>query len=155
MRSGFKRLAHRQRGVAMVETIVVTPLLLFVILVTAEVTNAFVEHNTLSKATRNGARYLASNAALGTTGIVVMRPELITETQNLVVFGNVAGVGTPRLDGLTTGNVEVIDLGGNNVQVTATYPYSGLLGGTLPSFGLGGDLSTVLDLQATVSMRAL
>ena len=151
----FRKPARRQRGVAMVETIVVTPLLLFLILLTAEITNAFVEHNTLSKATRSAARYLAANAALGTTGIVVLSGDLTTEARNLVVFGNVAGSGTPILNGLTTGSVDIVDLGGRNIQVTASFPYSGLLGGTLPAFGLGGDLSTVLNLQATVAMRAL
>jgi len=148
-------IARKQRGAAMVETVVVAPLLLFLVLLTAEVTNAFVDHNTLSKATRNGARYLASNAALGTTGIVVLRPEVIAAARNLVVFGNVAGSGNAVLDGLTTANVQVTDLGGNNVQLTTNYAYSGLLGGSLPSFGYGSDTGLVMNLQATVSMRAL
>ena len=152
---GSTVLRKNQRGAAMVETIIVAPLLLFLVLLTAEITNAFVDHNTLSKATRNGARYLAANAALGTTGIVVLRPELLTETRNLVVYGNVAGSGSAVLNGLTPANVQILDLGGNNVQVTASYGYSGLLGGTLPSVGYGGDSSLAMNLQATVSMRAL
>ena len=148
-------IAKKQHGAALVETVVVAPLLLFLVLLTAEITNAFVDHNTLSKATRNGARYLAANAALGTTGLVVLRPEVVTAARNLVVFGNVAGNGNPVLDGLTTANVQVLDLGGNNVQLTTSYGYSGLLGGTLPSFGYGADTGLVMNLQATVSMRAL
>ena len=152
---GKTLFAKNQRGVAMVETMIVAPLLLFLVLLVAEITNAFVEHNTLSKATRNGARYLASNAALGTTGVVVLRPEVITAARNLVVYGNVAGSGSAVLNGLTPANVEILDLGNNNVQLTASYGYSGLLGGTLPSFGYGSDTSLVMNLQATVSMRAL
>jgi Flp pilus assembly protein TadG len=148
-------IARNQRGAAMVETVIVAPLMLFLVLLTAEVTNAFVDHNTLSKATRNGARYLAANAALGTTGVVVLRPEVLTAARNLVVYGNVAGSGNAVLDGLTTANVQILDLGGNNVQLTASYGYSGLLGGTLPSFGFGGDTGLAMNLQATVSMRAL
>ena len=148
-------VAKKQRGIAMVETIIVAPLLLFLVLLTAELTNAFVDHNTLSKATRNGARYLSANAALGTTGIVVLRPEVVDAARNLVVYGNEAGTGTPVLDGLTAANVQVLDLGGNNVQLTTIYAYSGLLGGTLPSFGYGSDIGLVMNLQATVSMRAL
>jgi Flp pilus assembly protein TadG len=148
-------IANKQRGAAMVETTIVAPLLLFLVLLTAEVTNAFVDHNTLSKATRNGARYLAANAALGTTGIVVLRPEVLTATRNLVVYGNVAGSGNAVLDGLTTANVQILDLGGNNVQLTTSYAYSGLLGGTLPNFGYGSDTGLVMNLQATVSMRTL
>ena len=148
-------VAKKQRGIAMVETIIVAPLLLFLVLLTAELTNAFVDHNTLSKATRNGARYLSANAALGTTGIVVLRPEVVDAARNLVVYGNEAGTGTPVLDGLTAANVQILDLGGNNVQLTTIYAYSGLLGGTLPSFGYGSDIGLVMNLQATVSMRAL
>lgn len=145
----------RQHGAALVETVVVTPLLLFIILATAEITNAFVDHNTLSKAVRNGARYLASNAIIGTTGVVSLTVPVIASTQNLVVFGNVAGSGTPVLPGLAAANIQVSDLGNNNVQVTANYAYTGLLGGTLPSLGIGPDTSLVMNLQASVSMRAL
>lgn len=152
---GNTSIARNQRGAAMVETVIVAPLLLFLVLLTAEITNAFVDHNTLSKATRNGARYLAANSALGTTGVVVLRPEVVDAARNLVVYGNVAGTGTPVLDGLTAANVQVTDLGGNNVQLTTIYAYSGLLGGTLPTFGYGSDIGLVMDLQATVSMRAL
>jgi len=57
--------------------------------------------------------------------------------------------------GLNTGNVQVQDLGNSVIQVTVTYPYSGLLGGNLPSFGFGANADTGFNLQATVSMRAL
>jgi Flp pilus assembly protein TadG len=146
---------RRQHGAALVETVVVTPLLLFLILVTAEITNAFVEHNTLSKAVRNGARYLASNAIVGTTGVVNLTAPVIDATRNLVVFGSVTGGGTAVLSGLATANVQVTDLGNDVVQVTASYAYTGLLGGTLPSFGIGPDIGTAFNLQASVSMRAL
>lgn len=153
--SSGKKAGRRQRGAALVETIVITPLLLFLILLAAEVTNAFVDHNTLTKAVRNGARHLAGTAALGTTGIVVLTAEDISDTRNLVVFGNPAGLGSPVLPGLTAGDVQVIDLGNRRVQVTASFGYSGLLGGTLPNFGFGPDSSLSMNLQASVSMRAL
>jgi Flp pilus assembly protein TadG len=144
-----------QRGIAIVETVIIAPLILFLILATAEITHAFVDHNTLSKATRNGARYLASNAALGTTGIIVLTAQVISDTQNLVAFGNTAGNGDPILPGLIAGNIQVTDIGNDNIQVTATYPYTGILGTNLPALGLGADIDLSLNLQATVSMRAL
>ena len=149
------KIAALQRGAAVVETIVISPLLLFLVLLTAEVTNAFVDHNTLTKYARNGARYLAANALLGTTGGVMLSAGVINDTRNLVVFGNTAGSGDPILPGLAVGNVQVLDLGNNNVQVTATYAYTGLLGGSLPNFGFGPDSSLGMNLQATVAMRAL
>lgn len=149
------RMKYRQRGAAVVETIVITPLLLFLILVTAEVTSAFVDHNTLAKSTRNAARYLASNAAPGTTGTVVLTPVAIIKTRNLLVYGNESGIGTSILPGLVPGNVQVVDIGNNRVEVSATYAYTGLLGGTLPSLGLGPDLSMSMNLQASMTVRAL
>lgn len=145
----------QQRGAALVETLVIAPIILLLIVGTAEVTNAFVEHNTLTKATRNAARYLSSHAVLGTTGIVQLSADTVAETQRLAVFGNLSGSGSPVLPGLSVINIQVLDLGNNNVQVSATYPYTGLLGGSLPSFGFGDGGNLNVNLRATVTMRAL
>ena len=151
----FPKTKYRQRGAILAETVVVLPLLIFLIVLTAEVTNAFVDHNTLTKAVRNGARHVASNAILGTTGVVLLQPQLITEAQNLVVYGNVAGGGTAVISGLATNDVQVLDLGGDNIAVSAAHNYSGILGAILPSFGFGTDSSLTHTLSATVTMRAL
>lgn len=137
------------------ETLVVSPLLLLLLVGTAEVTNAFVEHNALTKATRNAARYLSANAILGTTGVVQISDQLAAATRRLATYGNLAGAGSPVLPGLSVTNIAVLDLGNNNVQVSITYPYTGLLGGTLPGFGIGASSSLNVSLQATVIMRAL
>ncbi len=150
------KINKRMRGVAVVETLIVTPLLLFLILIAAEITNAFVDHNTLTKSVRSAARHLANNSILGTTGTVVLTLKATTETRNLVVYGNTVGAGNPILSGLSVSNVQITYLGSDNVQVTASYPYTGLLGGTLPDFGYGGrDIGLTFNLQATVTMRAL
>ena len=145
----------QQQGAALVETVVISPLLLFLVLLTAEVTNAYVDHNTLTKYSRNAARYLSANALAGTTGTIQLDPQLITETRNLAVFGNTAGAGSPILPGLAPGNVQVTDLGNDHIRVTTTYAYTGLLGGSLPNFGFGPDSSLAFNLQATVVMRGL
>jgi Flp pilus assembly protein TadG len=72
----FRKTQQQQRGAVLAETAVVLPLLIFLVLLTAEITNAFVDHNTLTKAVRNGARHVASNAVLGTTGVVQLQPQL-------------------------------------------------------------------------------
>ena len=151
----FPKTQHRQRGAILAETAVVLPLIIFLVVLTAEVTNAFVDHNTLTKAVRNGARHVASNAVLGTTGVVLLQPQLITEAQNLVVYGNVSGGGTAIISGLAIGDVQVQDLGGDNIAVTASHNYTGILGPILPSFGFGADSSLTHTLSATVTMRAL
>jgi Flp pilus assembly protein TadG len=155
MMATLHKIGRRQKGIALVETVILTPVLLFLVMLTAEITNAFVDHNTLTKYTRNAARYLSANALLGSTGTVVITAPLITDTRNLAVYGNTTGAGTPILSGLAPGSVQVLDIGGNNIQVTVTYPYTGLLGGTLPNFGFGPASNLTMNLQATVAMRAL
>ena len=151
----LRNFKKRQKGVALVETIIVTPLLLFLILATAEITAAFVDHNTLTKSARNAARYVSSRALLGSTGAVNLNATLLAEARNVVVFGNPAGTGTSILPGLIPGDIQIQDLGNDVIQITANYAYSGILGGTLPSLGLGSDSSLTFNLQATVAMRAL
>lgn len=146
---------YRQRGAILAETAVILPLLALLILAAADVTNAFVDHNTLTKAVRNGARHVASNAILGTTGVVLLQPQLVKEAQNLVVYGNVTGTGVPLIDGLATNDVLVLDLGDDNIAVTVTYDYQGILGNVLPGFDYGANISLFRTLSATVRMQAL
>jgi Flp pilus assembly protein TadG len=154
MRRNGKKSRIRERGAVLVEMALVTPILLLVMLATAEITRAFIDHNTLTKAVRNGVRHVASRALLGSTGIVFLNAALQTEAKNLVVYGNTAGTGTPVLPGLAPANVTITDLGANNIEITASYAISGILGPVLPAFyGPGANMNH--NLQATVSMRAL
>ncbi len=149
------KLTVRQRGAVLVEMALVTPILLAMMLAAAEVTRAFVDHNTLTKAVRNGARYVATNALQGTTGVIAVGAILKAETQNLVVYGNTAGTGAPVLAGLTAADITVTDVGANNIRVSAAHTISGMLGPVLRSFSGGPDISMVHNLEATVTMRAL
>jgi hypothetical protein len=118
--------ARFQRGAVLVEMVLVTPILLFIILATAEV-----------------------------TGVTLIGAALRTEAQNLVVFGNLAGTGAPVLPGLTTADVQVTDLGTNNVEVTVAHNITGILGPVLRSFNGGADIPMFFTAEATVTMRAL
>lgn len=155
-RKAYKSKA-RSRGAVIVEMALVTPILLFLMLATAEVTRLFVDHNTLTKAVRNGARYIASheNAYRGSTGVVVLGAAVLAETRNLVVYGNTAGTGTPVLPGLAPANITITDAGGNNIQVVASHPVSGIFGALLPNLVGGSPTSLMHNLEATVTMRAL
>ena len=155
MRRHWRNPISWQRGAVLAEMALVTPILLLLMLATAEVTRAFVDHNTLTKAVRNGARYVAANAYQGTTGVVFVGAALRAETQNLVVYGNIAGTGVPVLPGLTPAAITIIDIGANNVRISAAHTISGLLGPVLRSFHGGSDINMVHNLEATVTMRAL
>ena len=146
--------SSRQRGIALVETAITLPFLLFVMLAASEFTFAFVQHTTLTKAVRDGVRYAAEEAIDGTLTFN-LTAALQNDTRRLVVYGNTAGVGTPAAVGLTVGDVTVTDIGNNIVEVSLTYPYTGILGTVLPTFGYGPNISMLFNMDATVAMRAL
>ena len=156
MSTGHQSLSRNtQRGVAIVEFIITLPLMLFLIFVTAEFGRAFMQHNTLTKAVRDSVRHVASEALLGQTGNVMIDANLQLAAQNLVVYGNVNGVGTPLLPGLAIADVTVAPaLGVGDVSLSATYAYAPMFL-VLPGFGLGPDTNPLFTLRAASTMRAL
>ena len=146
--------SSRQRGIALVETAITLPFLLFVMLAASEFTFAFVQHTTLTKAVRDGVRYAAEEVIDGTLTLN-LTAAIQNDTRRLVVYGNTVGVGTPAAVGLTVGDVTVTDIGNNIVEVSLTYPYTGILGTVLPTFGYGPNISMLFNMDATVAMRAL
>ena len=146
--------SSRQRGIALVETAITLPFLLFVMLAASEFTFAFVQHTTLTKAVRDGARYAAEEVIDGTLTLN-LTAAIRNDTRRLVVYGNTAGAGTPAAVGLTVGDVTVTDMGNDIVEVSLTYPYTGILGTVLPTFGYGPNISMLFSMDATVAMRAL
>jgi Flp pilus assembly protein TadG len=145
------------RGVATIEFAICAPVLLLLMLGTAEVGRVLFQYNTLIKSVRDGARYAATGAAItsGTTRIVNITPQVGNQTRNLIVTGNTAGSGSPLLPGLEVGDVTNIDADNGYVSVTATYTYTPMLGASLPTFGLGEPIDLAIPLTATVVMRAL
>jgi Flp pilus assembly protein TadG len=147
--------AAQHRGTAIVEFTVALPFLLFLMLATAEFGRILSEYNTLTKSVRDATRYLASNAAQGTTGIVSITSQVQTQTTNLVVTGNINGSGSALLAGLSASNVTVSDAGSGYVSVSVTYTYVPMIGATLPTFGFTSPISLSIPLKAAVIMRSL
>lgn len=145
----------RERGIALVETVICLPVLLFVMLAAGEITNVFIQHSTLTKAVRDGSRHAAGQAINHGAKVFDLNAGLVNETRNLVVFGNASGSGTPVLPNLTVGAVTVLDAGGEIVEVRASYAYTGIIGAVLPAFGFGPDHSLGFNLEASIRMRAL
>ena len=152
-----EKLKTRQRGAVLVEMVLVTPILLVLLMVTADLTRAFIDHNTVTKAVRNGARYVAKNALEGSTGLVNIDATLANETRNLVVYGSINGGASPVVPGLTLANITVVQIAGtDDIEVSATYALGGLLGPVLPiNLYTGNTISAARTLRATVTMRAL
>ena len=85
----------RQKGTAIVEFALILPLLLLLTMITTEFGRAIYQYNTIVKSLRNTTRYLSLQTS----------NTKITEAQNLVVFGNIAGTGTALVPGLTVSQV--------------------------------------------------
>ena len=153
--SAYLKLAHRQQGMALVETAICLPLLLFLMLAAGEVTNAFLQHNTLTKAVRDGARFAAGEVVHHNTRVFILTPDIVSDTKSLVVYGDTSGAGTAILPNLTLDAVTVTEVAGEIVEVRATYPYTGILGSVLPAFGFGADVSLTYNLEASIRMRGL
>jgi Flp pilus assembly protein TadG len=142
-----------QRGLAAVEMAVIMPVFLLLMLGTAEIGRACYDYNTLIKATRDGARYISARALTG-GGIVVLDDADLTAARNLVVTGSPVAGGTPVLKGLATTQVTITESPAGFVTVTVAYPFQPLLA-VIPTFGNGGNITTVPTLTAVSVMAAM
>jgi len=120
---------------------------------TAEFGRYFHEYTTLSKASRIGARYLA-------TACVKSSEDL--NAKNLVVYGNAAGTGSPVLAGLDVSNITITKRDSTGAVMVAGVPQTVTVDVTnfkfQPLFNLGGlmnnnGLSLNIDVKPSVTMR--
>jgi len=134
----------------LVELAIVLPIFIMLFGATAEFGRYFYEYTTLAKASRAGARFLATSTVNATED---------AKAKNIVVYGNSAGTGTPILPGMTTGNVVISRQGGVPVlPQTITVSISSFQ--HQPIFDLGKitkikKLSLKVDVKPSVTMRYL
>jgi Flp pilus assembly protein TadG len=155
---GFKH-RQRQQGLAMVEFTLVLPVLLLLMLAFGEFGRMLYQYNILLQASRDADRFVASQAWNSTLGTITLSNTLLTQTQNVAVYGVPANTGTAVVSGLTTGNVVVAAVGTDHVRVTITYTFCPVIGagncaGSLPGF-FGNQIALSIPLVATTVMRAL
>ena len=155
---GFKS-RQPQQGLAMVEFILVLPVLLLLMLAFGEFGRMLYQYNVLLQASRDADRFVASQAWDSTLGKVALSDTLQTQTKNVAVYGVPANTGTAVVSGLTTGNVVVAAVGADHVRVTITYTFCPVIGGgncagSLPGF-FGNPIALSIPLVATTVMRAL
>lgn len=146
----------RHRGIAVVETAIVLPLLLLIFLAVGELGRVFIQYSRLAHRVHAAARHVAENALTGTTGVPALSGQLLTEAQNLVIYGVPVTVGVPAVPGLAANNVTVSVDAAGIVRVQVTYAYQPLVGEVLPAFGFGGDIDIdAITLRPQTTLRAL
>jgi hypothetical protein len=101
---------RNQKGQSLLELALVLPLLMLIAFGAIEFGRAYYQYNTLTKALRDGARYMSYH---------IYSSAEETNCYNMVVYGNTAGSGSPVLPGLTTSLIDMVSSGG-------TTPYSAL-----------------------------
>ena len=144
-----------QHGIAVIEFALVLPILLVLLLATAEFGRAFFQYNTLTKSIRDGARYLSDNSLNG-AGVIELDGTTSTATKNLIVFGNSAGSGNALLEGLSTGDISITTVDSLHLKVSASFSYTPIFAAGIPKFGGGSQVwDTNYTFQSSTTVRAL
>jgi Flp pilus assembly protein TadG len=103
--------ARNDRGVQLVELAIVLPLLIVLFAAAAEFGRYFYEYTTLAKSSRTAVRYLVTSAPCNDPA-----------AKNLVVYGNLAGTGSPVMNGLAPANIEIKRYDKDGIEVTGGVP---------------------------------
>ena len=144
------RFTREEKGLQLVEAAIALPILLLLFAATAEFGLFFYEYTTLAKAARAGSRYL-STAPLTDANKTI--------AQNIVVYGNPTGTGSPILPGLSTTMVDISQAGGFEVLPnTVTIQISGFTHDPIFDLGLltaSKDVSLAVDVSLSVTMKYL
>lgn len=146
----LRRFARDEEGTQLVELALVLIIMFMLFGATAEFGRYFYEYQTLAKASRVGARYLASAPVNATED---------GKAKNLVIYGNTSGSGAPILSGLDSTQVVITRAGGVPVlPQTVTVKIIGYQ--HQPIFDLGkltnnSSLSLKIDVRPSVTMRYL
>ena len=142
----------KQRGVAAVEMAIILPVILLLMLAVAELGRGFYQYDALSKAVRDGTRYLATNARLP-TGVVSISSSVATAAKNLVVYGNETATGSPILPNLAAQDITATVINADSVSIQANYNYVPMFA-SIPTF-TSGNITLNLVFQPSMVMKAL
>jgi Flp pilus assembly protein TadG len=143
-RTTLKKLQH---GVAAVEFALILPLLILLSIFTIEFGRAMYQYNTLAKSVRDAARYLS----------VQLPNTHSAEARNLIVYGNLAGTGTPLVTGLNTSHVPTPTwqpVGADPVITTVTVRVSGYSFVSMWTSVFGLPFGTIPYSDIVASMRS-
>ena len=144
--------SKRQDGIAIVELAIALPVMVLMLLITAELSRVLYQYNTLTKLVRDGSRFAAAHTLDGSVLASPSNAEL-QQVKRLVVSGFPQG-GEALLDGLSEDDISVsvnaIGTGGTRrqyVEVSAGYNYSPIFA----SLGGGGVLPDIVPFNFTLT----
>jgi Flp pilus assembly protein TadG len=147
---------HAHWGIALVEFVLVAPIMLLMMLAVAELGRALYQYNTLTKAVYAGARYYAANVLTVDVTNPAALEVINANTRNLVKFGNINGTGDLLLDPAPTVTPTYIPNFG--VTVSADYTFTFIPGDPLSGIMIllgGAGVPTPFVLTSTVTLRAI
>jgi Flp pilus assembly protein TadG len=148
----IKSFKRDDRGLQLVELAITLPIMVLLFAAAAEFGRYFQEYTTLAKGSRVAARYLATACINGADD---------SAAKNLVVYGNVAGTGSPIVNGLATTNVTIVRaVGGaatSGFPETVTVKIENFNHTPLFNLGqlMGNSLSMNIAVKPSVTMRYL
>lgn len=140
-------MKNKQTGAAIVEFTLIFPLLLLLMFITTEFGRAMYQYGALTKSVREAVRYLS----IQTPGTHA------TEAGNLIVYGNLAGTGTPLVLGLTLANVATPtwqSTGSNPVISTVTLQVTGYTFNSLVPSVFGIPFGSIAFPPVSATMRS-
>jgi Flp pilus assembly protein TadG len=145
---------RNERGLQLVELAIALPVLVVMFAVVAEFGRYFQEYTTLAKGSRVAVRYLATARTNGLDDLAA---------QNLVVYGNMAGTGSPIVPGLAASNVSITRRNAAGDPVSSGIPNTVTIEIVnfkhSPLFDIGKlmrtSLSLNIEIKPSVTMRYL
>lgn len=143
----IKSFKRDDRGLQLVELAITLPIMVLLFAAAAEFGRYFQEYTTLAKGSRAAARYLATACINGGDD---------SAAKNLVVYGNVAGTGSPIVNGLQTTNVTIERIP-TGFPETVTVKIENFNHTPLFNLGqlMGNSMSLNIAVKPSVTMRYL
>lgn len=147
----------KQKGIASVELAIILPLMVFLLISVLEAGMAFSRYNNLTKAVRDGARYMSLNSIQGTGGAICIIQSTscphVARAKQLIAYNHISASTDSILPNANTINVTFTIVGANNIATTAKYRHDLISGNLINSF-FGTSFPLYFTLTSTVVMRA-
>ncbi|RTR33366.1 TadE/TadG family type IV pilus assembly protein [Shewanella atlantica] len=157
----------KQQGVAAVEFTIMLPILLLLILTTAELGRAIYQYSNLTRMVRDAGRHLSNSAGDSLSGLDgsflggcgddsdcnASCNNCVAEAKALLVYGKVGG-STPLLAGLSPSDIDVSgDPATDIVTISVTYDWQPMFGERIGGLGFGEGIDLGFPFVVSYSVR--